>query len=99
MKLQTTPPGQTPKKGAVYENVTHKVYLRAKEGDLDWEGYTIPRSQHRTYLNENEDFVIYARRNKDVQRYSYQTDPGKFARIGFFQKIQERNEPLKSDKK
>ena len=38
------PPGQTlvhPKTGAVYENVTHKVYKRAMEGDLDWEGYTI----------------------------------------------------------
>ena len=96
------PPGQRivhPKTGAVYENVTQKVYKRAKEGDLDCEGYTIPRSQHRTYLNENEDFVIYARRNKDVQRYSYQTDPGEFARIGFFKKIQEGNESLKSDNK
>ena len=76
-----------PKTGAVYENVTHKVYERSKSDDLDWYGWTVPTAQHSKFMAPNETFVVFSRREGFMDRYSYNTNPGEFARIGFYKKV------------
>jgi hypothetical protein len=58
------PPAQWivhPKTGAVYENVTRKVYERSKEEELDWFGWTVPPAQHNKFMAPNETFVVFSR--------------------------------------
>ena len=73
-----------PKTGAVYENVTYEVYERAKEEELDWFGWEVPTAQHKKFMAPNETFVVFSRRDDAMDRYSYRSNPGEFARNGFF---------------
>ena len=84
------PPAQRivhPKTGAVYENVTREVYERSKEEELDWFGWTVPPAQHNKFMAPNETFVVFSRREGEMDRYSFATNEEEFARVGFFKKI------------
>ena len=76
-----------PKTGAVYENITYEVYERAKEEKLDWFGWEVPTAQHKKFMAPNETCVVFSRRDDAMDRYSYRSNPGEFARIGFFKKV------------
>ena len=76
-----------PKTGAVYENVTHELYEQAKEEVRDWFGWEVPIAQHKKFMAPNETFVVFSRRDDAMDRYSYRSNPGEFARIGFFKKV------------
>ena len=84
------PPAQRivhPKTGAVYKNVTREVYERSKEEELDWFGWTVPPAQHNKFMAPNETFVVFSRREGEMDRYSFATNEEEFARVGFFKKI------------
>ena len=92
------PPAQRithPNTGAVYENITPIIYKRAKEEKLHsiWYGWTVPPAQHAKFMAPNETFVIFSRSDTDneMHRFSYRSEPGEFARIGFYKKISPGN--------
>ena len=68
-------------------NVTREVYERSKEEELDWYGWTVPPAQHNKFMAPNETFVVFSRREGEMDRYSFATNEEEFARVGFFKKI------------